>query len=142
MSPSAPPPASRGRYPEGGGGPWRNPPAALVMGGDEQAARFAVEALARAGCRAELAVEVDAAVGTDFILLQEEDGALDAVLRLRERGFRLPILLAGVGPADPEAWFGPDTGIVERLRTPYTLGSLREAITRMGIPLSRRDRSL
>jgi hypothetical protein len=112
-----------------------------VFGGDEQAGRFALEALGRAGCRGELAVGADAPDSGDFILLQEEADGLDAVLRLRLRGFRAPILLAGVGPADPDAWFGPETGIVERLRTPYTVRSLREAIVRLGIRLGKPERS-
>ena len=142
MTASPVPPASRVRYPDGHAGPWRRLPSVLVMGGDEQAGRFAVEALGRAGFRAEIASDDSLAPEwRDFILLQDDSGGVEPVLRLRERGFRMPILLAGAGPGDEFAP-GDETGVVERLRTPYTLQSLREAILRLGIPISGRGRSL
>ena len=121
MTPSNVPPASRGRYPEGSAGSWKSLPAVFVMGGDEQAGRFAIEALGRVGCRAVLAGDGTEGPLTpdsrDFILLQDDAAGVEPVLRLRERGFWMPILLAGSGLEDLDAW-GPEAGVVERLRTP------------------------
>lgn len=100
--------------------------AAWVAVDEPRVADAVREALARAGYRVELRAEGERPGASSFLVL---DGGLERVRRLRSGGNGIPvILLSGEDAATPLA---TDVGVVERLFLPFTLDSLRRAISQV-----------
>lgn len=114
--------------------PTATPRKALVATEDPQARRYLQEALSRAGFASEACNDVQAILQPDrtaghaFVILDDHGAGLDVVRRLRETGAAIPALLISGRAHPPEDLRLP---ALEHLSTPFTLRTLREAITRV-----------